>query len=132
GKLAIETTNVDVDSAMAFATPGARAGSFVRLTVTDTGTGMTEEIRRQVFQPFFTTKPEGKGTGLGLAIVYSIVKQNNGFVEVRSEPGRGATFEVFFPEADQATTAAAAQPARAFAAMPTRGSATILVVEDED
>ena len=65
---------------------------------------MTDEIRRQIFQPFFTTKGEGKGTGLGLAIVYGIVKQSGGFVEVRSAVGRGSTFEIFFPEAQPTAT----------------------------
>jgi len=98
GRLAIETANVEIAD-----TPEARSspetspppGSYVRLSVADTGAGMSEETRRHIFEPFFTTKPLGRGVGLGLATVYGIVKQNNGYIFAASDPGRGATFSVF-------------------------------------
>jgi two-component system, cell cycle sensor histidine kinase and response regulator CckA len=77
--------------------PEARAGEFVCLTVTDTGTGIAPNNLPRIFEPFFTTKEAGKGTGLGLATVYGIVKQHQGWVEVSSQAGAGATFNVFLP-----------------------------------
>jgi signal transduction histidine kinase len=73
------------------------AERYVCITVADTGLGMTEEIKNHIFEPFFTTKEPGKGTGLGLSVVYSIVSNQNGFVDVTSEPGRGSTFHVYMP-----------------------------------
>ena len=75
----------------------ARAGAFVRLRVADTGSGIAPENLPRIFDPFFTTKQPGKGTGLGLAMVFGIVKQHEGWVECRSEPGRGACFDVYLP-----------------------------------
>jgi CheY-like chemotaxis protein len=109
--------------------PGRRAGTFARLSVTDTGTGMDAATVARLFEPFFTTKEAGKGTGLGLATVHGIVAQHNGWVEVTSEPGRGATFDVFIP-AIEAVVPAETQEAQADVPVP-GGSETILVVEDE-
>jgi signal transduction histidine kinase len=72
-------------------------GNYVKLTVTDTGTGMTEEVKKRVFEPFFTTKAPGKGTGVGLAVIYGIVKDHGGSIMVESAPGKGSRFTVFFP-----------------------------------
>jgi two-component system cell cycle sensor histidine kinase/response regulator CckA len=100
----------------------------VELTVRDTGSGMNQSTQAQIFEPFFTTKAVGKGTGLGLATVYGAVKQNHGFITVRSEPAGGATFAVYIPrllgnrEPARATRSEGAAP---------RGSETILLVEDE-
>jgi two-component system, cell cycle sensor histidine kinase and response regulator CckA len=99
------------------------------LTVTDTGTGMTPEVRARLFEPFFTTKEPGTGTGLGLATVLGIVAQSGGSVDVNSEVGRGASFKVYFPQAD-ATEIALDEPA--LASRTHDGAQTVLVVEDDD
>lgn len=104
-------------------------GEYVTLTVSDSGAGMTSEVRAHLFEPFFTTKPAGRGTGLGLATVYGIVQQNNGAITVGSEPGHGSAFTVFLPRAGATVTPDAA-PGQGGA--PLRGSETILLVEDEE
>jgi signal transduction histidine kinase/ActR/RegA family two-component response regulator len=110
--------------------PEAHVGNFVRLRVTDTGIGMDSTTLAHIFEPFFTTKEIGKGTGLGLATVYGIVKQHDGWLEVNSEPGRGTTFDIFFPAGNE--MAAAAEKEITPAATPvTGGKETILIVEDE-
>ncbi len=128
GRLTIEIRNVDLDEAYADGRPGVTPGPYVLLAVSDTGTGMTEEVQRQIFEPFFTTKERGKGTGLGLATCYGIVRQAGGHLWVYSEPGRGSTFKVYIPRSTEAVTAPA--PAEHHGPAPT-GSETILLVEDE-
>jgi two-component system, cell cycle sensor histidine kinase and response regulator CckA len=128
GKLTIETGNAVLDESYCKTKIGFRPGEYVRLAVSDNGCGMSREIQGHLFEPFFTTKEVGKGTGLGLATVYGIVKQNNGFINVYSEPGRGTTFTVYIPRV-LSDTQVPTPPAHR---QEMTGSETILLVEDED
>jgi len=127
GRLVIETANIAVDEIFRSRYPYAAQGDYVMLAVSDDGCGMDRETLAQVFEPFFTTKEVGHGTGLGLATVYGIVKQNGGFVNVYSEPGRGTTLKLYFPRNPESAPAAAARVAR----IPNVVARTILLVEDE-
>jgi signal transduction histidine kinase len=97
GRLTLETANRSVTEEHASHHLEARAGSFVTLSVVDTGVGMAPQVQARIFDPFFTTKPPGKGTGLGLAMVDGVVKQHQGWVECRSAPGLGARFDIYLP-----------------------------------
>lgn len=97
GKLTLAAENVTLDEGHARQHPGSRAGKFLLIRVTDTGSGIPPEIRERIFDPFFTTKPVGESTGLGLSTSLGIVRSHDGFVQVESEPGRGSTFKVYFP-----------------------------------
>ena len=97
GTLTIATGNVVFDTEEPRERPGLRPGEYVTLTVSDTGTGIPEDVRLHIFEPFFTTKAQGKGTGLGLATVYGIVKQNNGGIYLASGPGKGTRFVMYLP-----------------------------------
>jgi hypothetical protein len=130
GRLTIETTNVSLDEEYAKGHTGVRPGPYVMLAVSDTGSGMDAEAVGKIFDPFYTTKEKGKGTGLGLSTVYGIVKQHGGNIWVHSEPGRGTTFKVYLPRADEpAASEEAAPPASVRAS---REPETVLVVEDDD
>jgi PAS domain S-box-containing protein len=130
GRFVIETANVVVDEAFSAEHANMAPGPYVLLSVSDTGSGMTPEVRAHIFEPFFTTKEKNKGTGLGLATVYGIVKQSGGYIWVYSELERGATFKVYLPRVDALPERS--QPAAAAPAANCRGSETLLVVEDEE
>ena len=129
GWLSISVEPVDIDAAFSDSHPQARPGPFVRLRVTDTGCGMDTETMSRIFEPFFTTKDIGQGTGLGLATVYGIVKQHDGWVEVSSEPGKGSTFDVYFPASDELPDLIKQETA--VTGPVAGGTETILIVEDE-
>jgi two-component system, cell cycle sensor histidine kinase and response regulator CckA len=128
GQLRFVTEMVDVDHEAAQRRAPMPPGRYVRLTITDTGTGIPPEIRQHIFEPFFTTKERDKGTGLGLATVYGIVKQSGGFVSVTSQLGFGSSFEIYFPPVHEAVEefVRVEQPASV-----TGGSETILIAEDD-
>ncbi len=127
GTITIETANVSFDSSEA-ARAGLRAGDYVATTVSDTGCGMDGETMSHIFEPFFTTKVQGEGTGLGLSTVHGIVEQSNGAIQVQSEIGEGAVFNVYLPVAPERVEEAPANlPLR-----ETGGSETLLLVEDEE
>jgi len=126
GHLAIETENVRIDRTYCQYHLDAAPGDYVRLVVSDSGSGMSREILSHIFEPFFTTKEIGKGTGLGLATVYGIIKQNNGFINVYSEPGHGSSFQIYFPRflGEAESVEYLSQP-------EVGGSGTVLLVEDD-
>jgi two-component system cell cycle sensor histidine kinase/response regulator CckA len=129
GNLTISTNSVSLDQGYVNSHPGTTPGDYVMLSVSDTGMGMTEEVRERLFEAFFTTKAAGKGTGLGLVTCQTIVRQSGGHIDVDSELGRGTTFKIYFPRIEQpadfaANTILRTGPIR-------RGTETLLVVEDE-
>ena len=129
GKLTIETASVGLDESYVQKHSIVPVGDYVLLAVTDTGQGIAPEHLSHIFEPFYTTKAEGKGTGLGLATVYGIVKQNGGFIWVYSEPGLGTTFKIYLPRVRKEV--GAAKPAPKSVQETPRGVETILLVEDE-
>ncbi|MCD6585487.1 MAG: PAS domain S-box protein [Desulfobacteraceae bacterium] len=128
GKVTIETGNADFDEANCADHSGFVPGAFVQLAVSDNGCGMDKEILDNIFEPFFTTKDVDKGTGLGLATVYGIVKQNNGFINVYSEPDKGTTIKIYLPRHEG--NAAVIQD-KITTEIPTGHGETVLVVEDD-
>jgi PAS domain S-box-containing protein len=131
GKLTIEISKARLDADYAQMYPEIRTGRYVLIAVTDTGAGMTEEVRRRAFEPFFTTKPTGAGTGLGLSMVYGFVKQLGGNIQLYSELNKGTSIRIFLPLAEDVQPGEELAPGAAdMGAMP-RGAETILVVEDD-
>jgi CheY-like chemotaxis protein len=129
GKLTIETANVGLDETYVQKHSIVPVGDYVMMAVTDTGQGIAPEHLSHIFEPFYTTKAEGKGTGLGLATVYGIVKQNSGFIWAYSEPGLGTTFKIYLPRVVKETKKS--QPVSTQIIACPGGSETILLVEDE-
>jgi two-component system, cell cycle sensor histidine kinase and response regulator CckA len=128
GQLSLETANVELEGTYARGELFLVPGSYVMISVNDTGMGMDEEVKAHLFEPFFTTKEEGKGQGLGLSAVYGIVKQSGGTIAVESEKGKGTTFKVFLPRlGKEATPAFTPAPAESL-----KGVETVLLVEDEE
>ena len=128
GSIAIRTDAVEVTAAHAARSAEARPGRFARLTVTDTGEGMSPATLARIFEPFFTTKPVGKGTGMGLATVIGIIQQHEGWVEAESQPGRGTTFRIYLPVTDRAGTV---EEAPVIAAPVQAADEVILLAEDD-
>ncbi len=129
GKITIETGMKTFDTAYCKKNPGFSPGEFVLLAVSDDGCGMGKETLNNLYEPFFTTKDVGQGTGLGLAMIYGIVKQNNGFIKVYSEPDYGTTFHIYLPcHAEKMEKKSKTKPK----AIPAGNGETILIVEDEE
>ena len=129
GRIVIETSDVRLDKAYAAAHTGVPPGDYVMLSITDTGTGMTDEVKTHLFEAFFTTKEPGKGTGLGLATCQTIIQQSGGHIGVDSEVGQGTTFRIYFPRIAEplppvVSSIPKPEPLR-------RGTETLLIVEDE-
>ena len=129
GRLILTTANIDFTASHQCFSEAAPPGPYVKLAVSDTGSGMDAATLDHLFEPFFTTKEMGKGTGLGLPMVYGIVQQNRGCVEVESQPGQGTTFNIYLPRLESAVEAPGN---RISLAAKLEGSETILVVEDEE
>jgi CheY-like chemotaxis protein len=128
GTLTLTASNLTIDAQYAGMSQEAKAGPHVLLQVTDTGHGMSPEVRERIFEPFFTTKELGKGTGIGLATVHTVVKSHGGFLNVESEVGRGTTFKIYLP-ADP--TLRAEDPASVPVELPRGRNELVLVVDDE-
>jgi two-component system, cell cycle sensor histidine kinase and response regulator CckA len=142
GALTVKTANVTAEESARYTYKGMPTADYVRIDITDTGTGIPADILDKIFQPFFSTKEVGKGTGLGLSTVYGIVKQTGGFIYVDSAPGKGTSFHIFLPRHHpELEVAADGAPATAVASQPAAepkprtdltGQGTILLVEDEE
>ncbi|MBN1782398.1 response regulator [bacterium] len=130
GELTIHTKNVAFGIDIRQTVPDARAGHFVNLSVTDTGTGMNTDTLRRIFEPFFTTKESHKGTGLGLSVVYGIVKQHEGWITVDSQVDQGSTFHIFLPVAEEETESVEMERIQADALYG--AGERILLVEDDN
>lgn len=130
GTLVIETRNVTIDGTYGESVQHLAAGNYVLLSVSDTGAGMTEEVKSRIFEPFFTTKPEGQGTGLGLATVYGIVEEHGGKIRVYSEPNQGTSFHIYLPSTAMGDGSVAVDFEGDAGAIS--GSECVMVVDDEE
>ncbi len=128
GRLSLETRNVHLEQGFTAGPGEPPPGDYVMIAVSDTGVGMTPEVKARAFDPFFTTKDFGKGSGLGLSMVYGFVRQSGGYIALYSEPGLGTTVKLYFPPAEGAV---AGEEAPAASAKEPRGSETVLLVEDD-
>jgi len=128
GRLTLETSNIVLDRESVGRYPELKPGDYVMLAITDTGTGMSDEVKARVFEPFFSTKGVGQGTGLGLSTCYGIVKQSGGHIRVYSEQSRGSTFKIYLPQVE--TLAKISVPRLDSPDLP-RGTESILLVEDD-
>lgn len=129
GSLTIETKNVELDEEYADTHMQVIPGSYVMLTISDSGMGIPREVQPHIFEPFFTTKDKGKGTGLGLSTVYGIIKQSNGYIWVYSEPGKGTTFKIYLPVCEKASITAKEVEVKEEVF---QGFETVLLVEDNE
>lgn len=129
GTLLLQTRNERLTDALVMGHSVAPPGSYVVLTVSDSGVGMDDATMSRMFEPFFTTKPKGQGTGLGLSTVFGIVEQSSGHIRVKSAPGRGTTFDIFLPAVAEHPAPAIARPTPT---TDTRGTETILLAEDDE
>jgi CheY-like chemotaxis protein len=129
GKLTIATNNVTLDESYTRTHRGVAPGEYVLLSVSDTGTGITDDVKAHLFDAFFTTKPKGKGTGLGLSTCQTIIQQSEGYIDVYSEVGVGTTFKVYFPRRLEQPTEIT--PSADISGALPRGTETVLVVEDD-
>ena len=127
-KITIETGKAYLDESYIAKHLGSRAGLHVYISLSDTGIGMTDDVKQKVFEPFFTTKGKGEGTGLGLSTVYGIVKQNKGSIYIYSETGEGTTFKIYWPSSDEDLSQ---DVSKDIDEDKLRGSETILFVEDD-
>jgi len=128
GILSVRTCNIQLDDEGCQYLHESVPGDYVRLTISDNGTGMDQEVLDHIFEPFFTTKEQGKGTGLGLATVYGIMRQNGGFINVYSEIGQGTTFNLYFPRLHGAISTGSQKKV----VTVRRGTGNVLLVEDND
>lgn len=132
GMLTIETFNTELSTEYGDTHPDVIPGKYVALAISDTGVGIAEDIRDQIYEPFFTTKEKGKGTGLGLSTVYGIVMQSGGHIWCYSEIAKGTTFKIYFPRIDKEVAAPVKQPPSIVSEVPKAQNETILIAEDEE
>jgi hypothetical protein len=128
GELVLEASNATLNEDDVLSAPEVPAGDYLRISVRDTGIGMSNEVQARAFEPFFTTKEVGAGSGLGLSMIYGFVRQSGGHVQVTSEAGSGSEVTLYLPRAEQPRTRAEAEPE---VEIPTGSGESILVVEDE-